>query len=144
MGSTIRVNNWPIVALGHRLDGCIEHRVDEFSVRARPDGPADDQAIEAVDDGRQVHLAGRDLELCDVGEPLLVRGRCLEVAMDEVLGRWTDLAQIGPVPSTLWLGNEQALLLHQSLNHLLRDGDALPGQRSLQPAVAVAAVVCRP
>mgnify|MGYP006949399687 CR=1 FL=1 len=65
MGSTIRMDDWPVVGIDHRFNGCIEHRVDEFSVRARPDGPADDQAIEAVDDGRQVHLAGRDLELGD-------------------------------------------------------------------------------
>jgi putative transposase len=31
-------------------------------------------------------------------------------------------------------GNQEALLLHQSLHHLLGDRDVLPGQRRLQPA----------
>lgn len=64
------------IAAGYRLDGSIEHRVDELSVGMRPNGPADDQAIEAVDDGREVHLAGRDLKLCDVGdETKPIRGK---------------------------------------------------------------------
>jgi hypothetical protein len=85
------VNDGSGVAVSYRLDGCIQHRVDQFCIWMRPNGPADDQAIEAVDDGRKIHLAGRDLELGDVGQPLLVRGRRLEVAIDEVFGRRTDL-----------------------------------------------------
>lgn len=61
----------------------------------RSNGPANDQAIEAAHDGREVHLAGRDLELGDVGEPLLIRRCGVEVTIDGVLGRWTDLPQIG-------------------------------------------------
>ena len=33
---------------------------------------------EAIDHGRQVHLAGRDLELGEVGEPLLLRRLALK------------------------------------------------------------------
>ncbi len=61
----------------------------------RSNGPANDQAIEAAHDGREVHLAGGDLELGDVGEPLLIRRCGVEVTIDGVLGRWTDLPQIG-------------------------------------------------
>lgn len=32
------------------------------------------QTIEAVDDGRQIHGAGWDLELCDAGEPSMLIG----------------------------------------------------------------------
>lgn len=101
-----------------------------LSVGMRPNGPADDQPIEAVDDGRQIHLAGRDLKLCDVGEPLLVRGGCEEVAIDEVLERWADFAQVAAVPTPLGPGNDQTLLFHQPLHDLLGDCDTLPGQRS--------------
>ena len=54
-------------------------------------GPADDQAVEAVDDGREVHLAGGDLELGDVSQPLLVRRGCLEVAIDSWLDNRADV-----------------------------------------------------
>lgn len=53
------------------------------------------------------------------------RGRCVEVAINEVLGCWADFAQIGAVPTPLGLCNDQALLFHQPLHDLLRDGDAL-------------------
>jgi hypothetical protein len=49
--------------------------------------------IEAVDDGRELPLASRDLRLRDVREPFLVGDRSLEVAVDEVLRRWNDLAK---------------------------------------------------
>jgi hypothetical protein len=42
-------------------------------------------------------LNGDADKYCDVGEPFLVRGCCVEVAIDEVLGRWADFAQIGAV-----------------------------------------------
>lgn len=82
MSAAVRVNDGLVVGIGHRLDGRIKHRVDELSVWVRPNGPADDQPIEAVDGGREVRLAGRDLELGDVGQPPLVGSRRLEVAID--------------------------------------------------------------
>src|SRR6187455_1260730 len=66
----------PVAARSDRLDGGVQHCVDEFSVWARADRPAHDHAIEAIDHGRQVYLAGGDLELRDVGEPLLVWRAC--------------------------------------------------------------------
>ena len=93
MAAPIGVNHRPVSSFGHCLDGCIQHRVDQLGVRTGPNGPADDHSIEAVDDGREVHLASRDLELRDVREPFLVGDRGLEVAVDEVLRRWTDLAR---------------------------------------------------
>lgn len=64
------------------------------SVGARANGPAHHHAVEAIDDRRQVNLAGGDLELCDVREPLLIGCRSLEVAVDDVLWCWTDLPQV--------------------------------------------------
>lgn len=88
-----------------------------------------------------VHRTGRDLELCDVDQPFLI-GRCgLEVSVDEVLRRWTYLTKGGRVSATLGLGDDQAFLLQQTLHHLLREGDALHDQRSLQTAVAAAAMI---
>lgn len=91
--------------MNHRLDSRIEHRVHELCVRVRADGPADDQPVGAIDDGREVYLAGRDLELRDVSEPLLVRCSGLEVAIDEILRRRADLAQIGAVPTMAFLAS---------------------------------------
>jgi hypothetical protein len=119
VSATIRANDGPVVGIDHHLDGRIQHRVDALSVWMRPNGPADDQAIEAVDDGREVHLAGRDLELGDVGEPLLVRRCGVEVAIDEILGRWTDPSRIGAIPTPRWLGDDQALLFHQPLDNTI-------------------------
>lgn len=59
------------VPVGHRLDGRIQHRVDQFGVRTSADRPADDQAVIAINHRGKVHLAGRDLEFRDVSEPLL-------------------------------------------------------------------------
>src|SRR4029078_2646498 len=93
VAATIGVHHGP-VAGGDRLDSSIQHRVDEFGVWARADGPADDQAIDAIDHGGQVHLAGRDLEVRDVGEPLLVWRIRAEVAVHEVVRCRTYLAHI--------------------------------------------------
>ena len=53
------------------------------------------QPIEAVDHGRQVNLASCDLELRDVGKPLLIRGCSLKVAVDEIVRGRADFSQIG-------------------------------------------------
>ena len=63
MGTAIGVHDGLVIAVGHRLDSSIQHGVHEIGVWTRADRPADNQAIEAVDHGRQVHLASRDLEL---------------------------------------------------------------------------------
>lgn len=85
------MNDGSGVAVSYRLDGRIQHRVEQFSIWMRPDGPTDDLAIKAVGDEGEVHLAGRDLKLGDVSQPLLVRGCCPEVSIDKVFGRWADL-----------------------------------------------------
>jgi len=84
----------------------------------RSNGPADNQAIEAVDDGREVHLASRDLELGDIRKPLFVRGSGLKIAVDEVFRSRTDFSEIGAVPAPLWPCNDQAFLFHQPLHDL--------------------------
>ena len=78
MSAAVGVDHGPVVGSCDRLDGGIQHGVDEFGVRARADRPADDLAIEAVVHERQMDLARRDLELNDVGEPFLV-GRHLHL-----------------------------------------------------------------
>ena len=52
VGTAIGVNYRPVLAVGHRLNGSIQHRVDQVGVWTRSDSPADHQAIEAVDHGR--------------------------------------------------------------------------------------------
>ena len=61
-----------------------------------PHAPLDGHPVEAVDHGTQVHLAGGDGELRDVGEPLLVRRLGVEVARDEVVGVRAYLASYEP------------------------------------------------
>jgi hypothetical protein len=84
MGATIRVNDRPVFATGYCFNGSIQHRIDQAGVRSRTDSPADHQAIEAVDHGREVHLSSGDLKLGDVGQPLLIGFRRLEVAVCKV------------------------------------------------------------
>lgn len=141
MGSPIGMDDWPFLAVGDGSDGCIQHGVDETRIWLGSDGPADDHAVKAVDDGRKVHLASWDLELGDVCQPFHVRRFFMEVAIDQVLGRWTDLSQIGSEPPTTWSGNDQLLLLHQSLDNLFRDYHALSGQRRLQSLITLATTV---
>ena len=78
----------PIAAGSHLVDGGVQHRVDQLGVRARTDRPADDHGIKAIDHERPIHLASRNLELRDVGEPFLVPCSRAEVAVQNVLGGW--------------------------------------------------------
>lgn len=86
VSSAIGVNDRPSVAVSHRLDGRIQHGVHELGIGTRADRPTDNKSIEAVDHRGQIHLTSRELELCDVGEPLLIRRCRMEVAVDEMSG----------------------------------------------------------
>lgn len=55
-----------------------EHPVGQGRVGTGADRPRDGHAVIAVDVRRQVHLARRDRELGDVGDPQLVRARGVE------------------------------------------------------------------
>ena len=94
MPTAIRMNDRPVIAIGYLLDSSVQHGVYKLGIRTRSDSPADNQAIEAVDDGREVHLASGDLELCDVREPLLIRDSRLEVAVDEIVRCGGDFSQV--------------------------------------------------
>lgn len=61
-----------IAAGRDRLDGRIQHRVDDFGVWALTNRPAYERAVEAIDHEGEIPLTRRDLELREVGEPLLV------------------------------------------------------------------------
>ena len=141
MGAAIRMHDGLVVAATHRFDVRIQHRVHQFGIWARADRPTDDLAVETVDHGRHVHLARRDLELRDVGQPFLFGSGRREVALDEVVGRRADLSQVGAVAPALRSGRDQALLLHQEPDHLLGQVQALPGQRSLHAAAAIATMI---
>jgi len=81
------VDHRPFIAVSDRLDALIQHGIHKFGIGPRAYCPAHHKTIEAVDQRRQIHLAGRDLDFGNVGEPLLVRGSCTEVAIDDVLRR---------------------------------------------------------
>ena len=95
VAAPIGVDHGSLSRFGHHLDGCIQHRVDRLGVRAGSNGPADDHFIETVDDGREVHLASRNLELRDVREPFLVGDRGLE-AWKSRLMRFSGTGLISP------------------------------------------------
>jgi hypothetical protein len=109
----------PLIFVSQSLDGCIQHGIDQFRIWFRSDRPADDQTIDAVYDGAEIHLASRDTEFNNAGQRFLVWGCSLEVAFNEVLGCQTDFSQIGAVSPPLWRGNDQVLLFHQPLHNLL-------------------------
>ncbi len=77
-----------------RLDRRIEHRVYQIGIRFAPDCPADDEAVEAVDDGRKINFTRSDVEFGDVGQPFLIRSGSLEVSIDDILRRRTNLAEV--------------------------------------------------
>ena len=87
MGSAIRMDDWSFLAVGHRFNGSVQHGVDQLRIWLRSNRPTDDHAVKAIDDRRKVDLPGWDLELDDVCQPLHVRRFCMEVAIDQVLGR---------------------------------------------------------
>ena len=119
----------------------VEHGVHQLCVRSGSDGPAHHHAVEAVDHRRQVYLARRNVKLRDVGEPLPVRGIGVEVPVDHILDRRTDLARVGRIPASLPADHDQLLLSHDAPNHLLRDGNGLTAEHHVNPPVAVPPIV---
>lgn len=97
MGTTVGVNDRLAIARLHRVNGRIEHRVHQLGVRSGTKCPTHHHAVEAVDHRREVNLSCRDPELRNVGEPLLIRCRRLEVTIEEVVWRRADLPEAGPV-----------------------------------------------
>lgn len=55
-----------------RIDRIIQHGIHQFCIRPCSYGPAHHLAIKTVNDWRQVDLAGRKLELSNIGQPLLI------------------------------------------------------------------------
>lgn len=94
MSSAIGMDDWPFLPVGHGLNGGIQYGIDQACIWLRSNRPTDDHAVEAVDDGREVHLPSWDLELGDIRQPFYVRRFCMEVAIDQVLGRRADFSQI--------------------------------------------------
>ena len=80
------------LVLAERAACGLEAAVGELRVRARADRPGGQGAVEAVEDRGQVHLAARQPELRDVGEPQLVGRRGPKGAVDQVLERIGYLA----------------------------------------------------
>lgn len=77
--------------MGIRLygDGGIEAIKDELVVIVVANGESNDSAVIEIQDGAQIELvnhgASIPLELCHVGQPLHVRGFCVEFAVQVVL-----------------------------------------------------------
>ena len=118
----------PFVATSHRFDGGIQHGIHKLCVRARSDGPADDHSIKAVDHWREIHFAGRDLELRDIGEPFLVWSDSIEIAIDDVFRGRGNLPDVRTISAPLRPGRLKVFLLHQALYNLLRNEYPLPTQ----------------
>jgi hypothetical protein len=91
--------------------------------------------------GDEVHLSPRDLELGDVGQPLLVGRASAEVAVQNVLRSRTELAHVRAVSTTLGRGGNQALLPHEAAHDLLGDVHRSIAEGSMDAPVAIAAVV---
>ena len=106
------MDNRMITTLSYCFDGRIQHRVHEVSVWPCANGPTDHHAVKAVDHGRQVNLTCRDMELCNLGEPLFIRGCSFEVAVDEVLWRWANFPAVRVVATTPQRGDTQSCLPH--------------------------------
>lgn len=81
MGATVGVNHRLHFAVIQRSDRGIQHRVDQFSVGACSDRLTHHHSIKAIDHGREVVFADGQLELRDVGQPLLVTRSGVEVAV---------------------------------------------------------------
>ena len=66
--------------------------------------------------------------LRDVGEPLLIWGRSLEITVDEIVQGRADFSQVRAIPTPLRSCHDQAFLLHQTPHDFLRNEDVLPAQ----------------
>jgi len=117
--------------------------IHKFGIWPRADCPAHNKTVEAVDQRRQIHLAGWYLEFGNVGKPLFIRGCCPEVAVDEVLWCRAYFSTVGAVATSSGRGGGQPFLSHQTSqsHYLLRDDDLLPAQSRAYPTIAVATVI---
>src|SRR5690606_13621217 len=97
---------------------------DELSCHLGLHRPADDTAGEQVDDGGNVEPTFGGPDVGEVSDPLLVRGRCLEGAVEEVVRHCRSLANVLRQPTATRPGT-QPVLPHEPLDTMKAAGEAL-------------------
>ena len=96
----------------------------------------DDLTVVKVHYRRREELSVGDIELGDIGRPLLVHAPGREPPLEEVRSNATDFALV----ETVLLGPDQRLqshFYHQPLNGLVVDHLPTPADRRRHPAIAV-------
>ena len=129
------------LAVGEPLAGALQAGVRQLGVRGGADGPGRQHPVEAVDDGREVHLRlarARQPELGDVGQPEPVGGLGAERPPHEVGRGLGDLPRVGAPPLRPPQVRDDAALLGHELAHLALPA-RYPALREAPVDVAVAA-----
>ena len=118
----------------------VEHVLDQLEDGSPRGLEGDDLAVVQVHDRRQEQLFAGDIELGDIGRPLLVHALRPELTLQQVGCHTASLTLVGPV----LLGSDQRLqshLNHQPLDGLVVDRASTPTDRGRHPTIAVAALV---
>ena len=101
---------------------------------------ADNITAVKIKDGREVQLLPKQVELCDVGHPLLVGLVRLKVALQKI---WRSLTHFAFVGTILFNPDhtDEPELLHEPLHRLVVDGIATNVQLCRDTAVAIPAFI---
>lgn len=135
----VGMQDWTVILLEAR-ERLFEHRADHLEERASSSCICHDLAVEQVKDRGQVELISIDLELSNVGYPLLVWTCRTKVSVDKIRRDLPNRPSVRPV---LLYADErpQLQVIHQSLHRFMVDQAALPAQGFSDTPIAVSALV---
>lgn len=100
---------------------------------------SDDRAVEQVNDRGEVELLFPNPELCDIGNPFLVRGRGAEVPVQGVGGHLTHLAPKRDVTALAAYLALQSQGTHERQDSLLCHRPTLSAEDRVNPPMPVPA-----
>src|SRR5262249_37411437 len=133
----------PVAVMNHALgvgaspQRLLERIQDQVGVHRASDAPADDAARKHIDDESHVDEPRPGRDVCEIGDPELIRPNGSELALDQIcriirLVTADRGSALAPTHSPL-----QPNRSHQSFDATAGDGDALPAELSPDLACAV-------
>src|SRR5262245_20055760 len=115
----------------------LERIQDQVRMHRAGATPADDTARKHIDDESHVDEPRPSRDLCEIGDPELIRPNGSELALDQICRIFRLVAADGGSALAPTHGPSQPKRSHQSLDATAGDGDALPAELSPDLACAV-------
>lgn len=116
MATTIAVYH-RFVIFGERIECVIEHRIHQRRVRACSYRPAHNMTIKAVDNRRQIDFSSRELELRNIGQPLLIWPARTKIPREQIFWCRADFSAVRVVSSSPGARNNELFFCHESADN---------------------------